>query len=110
MDPFTTHALADRKDLLVQKVISLAEWRTEVAALHDRALAARPAPAPAAAADDTDYDETMAHIARERARIERKPRARAIAANEPAPVTAAAELTDADYDQTMALIARKRRS
>ena len=71
MDPFTTQALADLKDLLREKVITLAEWREEVAALHERA---RPAPAPVAAADD-DYDETMALIEREKARNVRKPRA-----------------------------------
>ena len=96
MDPHTTRLLDDLKQLLREKVITLSEWRAEVAAIHQRALAARPAPA----ADD-DYDETMTLIEREKASNVRKPRAR-IEAKEPAPVTAA----DADYDQTMALIER----
>ena len=100
MDPFTKQALADLKDLLREKVISLAEYRAEVTALHERA---RPAPAAAATVDDADYDETMALIEREKARNVRKPRAR-VEAEEPAPVTAA----DADYDETMALIKREK--
>ena len=34
MDPVTTQALQDLKDLLRDKVISLAEWRQEVQALR----------------------------------------------------------------------------
>ena len=66
MDPFTTQALADLKDLLVQKVITLAERRTEVAALHDRALAGRAAPVAVQPPAVDFYDETMAHIAFEK--------------------------------------------
>ena len=103
MDPFITQALADLKDLLREKVISLAQWREEVAALHERA---RPAPAPVAAGDD-DYEQTMALIERTRKLNERKqPRARVEAKEPPAP--APAELTDADFDETDRIIARER--
>ena len=34
MDPVATQALADLKDLLREKVITLAEWREEVAAIQ----------------------------------------------------------------------------
>ena len=40
MDPTTARLLDDLKDLLREKVISLAEWRAETAAIHARALAA----------------------------------------------------------------------
>ena len=76
MDPFTAQALTDLKDLLREKVISLVEYRVEVAALHGRTLAV-------AAVDDSDYDQTMALIEREKARNIRKPRAHAIVAKEP---------------------------
>ena len=57
MDPHTARLLDDLKQLLREKVITLVEYRAEVAALHDRALMARPAPeavkpaAPAPAAE-----------------------------------------------------------
>ena len=102
MDPHTARLLDDLKQLLREKVISLTEWRAEVAAIHERALAARPAPVAAA---NTEFDETMALIAREKARNERKPRARAIETpSPPAPVTAA----DADFDEIAAHVARER--
>ena len=40
MDPIAKQALADLKDLLREKVITLAEWREEVAAIHNRLLTA----------------------------------------------------------------------
>ena len=54
MDPVATQALADLKDLLREKVITLAEWREEVAAIQNRVMrtvqppAARPPAARAA--------------------------------------------------------------
>ena len=65
MDPHTARLLDDLKQLLKDKVISLSEWRAEVAVVHERALAARPV---AVAAADGDYEQTMALIERERAR------------------------------------------
>ena len=103
MDPFTKAALADLKDLLREKVISLLEYRAEVAALHGRALAARPAPAPVEAADD-DYDETMRLVEREKARNIKKPRPRAVAA----PEVKEPPEADADFDDVDAHIARER--
>ena len=98
MDAFTKQALADLKDLLRERVINLAEYRAEVAALHERA---RPAPVAVAAADD-DYDQTMALIEREKARNVRKPRPRAVAAVKKPPEA------DADFDDVDAHIARER--
>ncbi len=66
----------------------------------------RPAPVAVQPPADDLYDETMTHIALEKERNERKPRA--IAAKEPAPVVAAAELADADFDGIDALVARER--
>ena len=54
MDPHTARLLDDLKQLLREKVITLAQWREEVAAIHERALAARPVPvAVAAPANDS---------------------------------------------------------
>jgi hypothetical protein len=94
-------ALADLKDLLREKVITLAEYRAEMTALHERA---RPAPVAVQPPVDDLYDDMMTHIAREKARNERKPRARITAKEPPAPVTAA----DADFDEVDAQIARER--
>ena len=102
MDPFTKQALADLKDLLREKVISLAEYRAEVTALQERA---RAAPVAVATVDD-DYEQTKELIERTRKLNERKPRARVEAKEEPpAP---APELTDADFDETDRIIARER--
>ena len=69
MDPVTERALDDLKSLLREKVISLAEWRAEVAALI--AAAQRVAPTPALPAPpvvaNTEFDDINALIARERA-------------------------------------------
>ena len=67
MDPFTAQALKVLKDVLREKVIALVEYRAEVAALHDRALMTRPTPVTVQPPADDLYDETMAHIAREKA-------------------------------------------
>ena len=45
MDPTSARLLDDLKDLLREKVITLAEWRTETAAVHARTLANQAPPA-----------------------------------------------------------------
>ena len=76
MDPVTTQALADLKEFFRDGQITFAQWLEGSAAIRREAAATRPAPVAVAAVSppaDDFYDETMAHIARERARNERNP-------------------------------------
>ena len=53
MDPTSARLLDDLKDLLREKVITVAEWRTETAAIHARALVGQAPPAAPPAAPPT---------------------------------------------------------